>query len=343
MEKRTDMFRSLTNPETEGDGDREVIQAEVVQYDLSAITRAEIDIQIATAKRYPRDIQRFLNETETLACRTEEMAKACMYSLPNYGEDSGEPIVGPSIRLAEIALHCYGNARATVRIASEGDKFLVAQFSGMDLEKNLGVQLEIRRRITNRKGVRFNDDLIVKTSNAALSIAYRNGVWKLIPAALIEPIFQRVREVAMARDVPIEVKRTEWLNFWRKKGIAAADVFRVLGVSGQEGIEYSHLEQMVGWQTAIKEGGLTLQGLFSPALSAPDDMPGPATRTDKLVEGMKRARERAAPPRPAPLKPSMETKGAPPPADPGIPLQGYMKLPADEPEPSGIREPGEDG
>jgi hypothetical protein len=39
----------------------------------------------------------------------------------------------------------------------------------------------------------------------------------------------------------------------------------------------------------------------------------------------------------------METKGAPPPADPGIPLQGYMKLPADEPEPSGIREPGEDG
>lgn len=328
------MPRELQRTEDEVDG--EIVEAEVIQYDLSAITRAEIDIQITTAKRYPRDIQKFLNETETLACRTEDMAKACMYSLPARSRDGG-PIIGPSVRLAEIALHAYGNARATVRIASEGDRFLVAQFSGMDLEKNVGIQIEVRRRIVDSKGRRYSDDMMVMTGNAAAAIAFRNGVWKLIPAALIEPIFQRVRGVAMGGDVPIERKRAEWMNYWKKRGIKHDDVLRTLGVSGVENIEISHLEQMVGWETAIKEGGTTLRELFAPPqeLTAEGDV---ATKVDKASELLKRAREKAAP-RPEPSKPVTETKGAFPDKEP----DGFKPMPAEEPEKPKGREPGEDG
>jgi hypothetical protein len=342
---------------TEHDGDGEIVEAEVIPYDLSAITRAEIDIQIATAKRYPRDIQKFLNETETLACRTEQMARACMYSLPARRKpDSGEkaePIIGPSVRLAEIALHAYGNVRATVRVDPDGDRYVVARFSGMDLEKNVGVQIEVRRRIVDSRGRRYSDDMMIMTGNAASAIAFRNGIWKLIPAALIEPIFQRVREVAMGGDVPIEKKRLEWMNYWKKKGIKGEDVLRTLGVSGIENIEISHLEQMVGWETAIKEGGATLKELFAPPqeLTPEGDVP---TKVDRAAEMLRRARERAAPPNPEPLVPVMETKGdAPPKPEPPktveyirgvkVPAEPFKPLPAEEAETPKGREPGQEG
>ncbi len=274
----------------------EVFDSEIVQYDLSAITRAEIDIQIATAKRYPRDIQRFLDRTESLACRSEKMARACMYSLPGSktaDDPDPDPIVGPSIRLAEIALHCYGNARACVRIAAEEEKFVVAQFSGMDLEQNIGVQIEVRRRIVDRRGRRYTPDVLTKTANAAGSIAYRNGVWKIIPAALIEPIFDRVRQVASGGDAPIEVKRAEWMAYWTKRKVRPEDLFRVLGVTGVEGIDAGHLEQMVGWQTSLREKMTTLADLFM--VQQPAEEPQPSSASDKIAASLKKVRDRQKP------------------------------------------------
>lgn len=271
--------------------DGEILDAEVVQYDMASVTRAEIDIQIATAKRYPRDIQRFLDQTESLACRSVRMARACLYSLPGvktYDDPDPEPIIGPSIRLAEIALHCYGNARACVRIASEEEKFVLAQFSGMDLERNVGVQIEVRRRIVDKRGRRYPTDGVNKTANAAASIAYRNGVWKLIPAALIEPIFDRVRDVAGGGDRPIEEKRAEWLEYFAKRGVRPEDLFRVLGVSGIEGIDMGHLEQMVGWQTALREKMTTLAELFARPDEAPPEQP--PSNVDRIKDQLKRAR-----------------------------------------------------
>lgn len=289
--------------------DDEGFETEVVQYDLTSVTRAEIDIQIATAKRYPRDLQRFLNRTESLACRSETMARACMYSLPGiptYDDPNPEPIIGPSVRLAELALHCYGNARACVRIAGEEEKYVVAQFAGMDLEENLGVQVEVRRRIVDKRGRRYKFDGVMKTMGAASSIAYRNGIWKLIPAALIEPIFDRVRQVASGGDIPIEEKRAEWLNYWTKRNVRPEDLFRVLGVSGIEGIDIGHLEQMAGWQTALKEKMTTLADLFA----RPEESPAPtqpATSMDKIKEQLKRAKTT----KPEPAKPGPEATREP--------------------------------
>lgn len=302
----------------------EVLDGEIIHYDLTAMNRAEIDIQIATAKRYPRDIQRFLDRTESLACRSEKMARACMFSLPaskTADDPDPEPIVGPSIRLAEIALHCFGNARASVRMAAEEEKFIVAQFSGMDLEANVGIQIEVRRRIVDRRGRRYTADVLTKTMNAAMSIAYRNGVWKIIPAALIEPIFERVRQVAQGADIPIEKKREEWLAYFTKRGVKPADLFRVLGVTGIENIDISHCEQMAGWQTALREKMTTLADLFNQA-PPPEEAPS-ASAVDKIAASLKKARERAKP--------------VPPPAE--VPDD----MPAKAPETKPAREPGEEG
>ena len=55
---------------------------EVKQADmLTAINRAEVDIQIATAKQYPRDLSRVLNQIKTYATMDMETAEDCFYAL----------------------------------------------------------------------------------------------------------------------------------------------------------------------------------------------------------------------------------------------------------------------
>ena len=59
----------------------EVKQAEMLQ----AINRAEVDIQIATAKQYPRDINASLNKIATYAMMDKETAEDCFYVLKRGG------------------------------------------------------------------------------------------------------------------------------------------------------------------------------------------------------------------------------------------------------------------
>src|SRR5689334_11587126 len=81
---------------------------------MEAIQRAEIDVQIATAKRYPRQLSLVKSHMMSFATLDQETAEACFYNLPRGGKN----IQGPSVRLAEIAVSCYGNLRAGSRILS---------------------------------------------------------------------------------------------------------------------------------------------------------------------------------------------------------------------------------
>src|SRR4051812_48501652 len=78
---------------------------------MSPETRAEVDIQISTAKRYPRSIRNFKQQALEMATFDEETAEGCFYSLPR----GGKPIEGPSARLAEIVLSAWGNVRADAK------------------------------------------------------------------------------------------------------------------------------------------------------------------------------------------------------------------------------------
>ena len=63
----------------------DLVEGEVVEKtDLAMVeqlTRGEIDIQISTAKRYPRSIERFQSEAEAMACLDEHTASECFYAL----------------------------------------------------------------------------------------------------------------------------------------------------------------------------------------------------------------------------------------------------------------------
>ena len=79
---------------------------------VSELTRAEIDQQVARADVKPRSPARSARNIMSLATLSERAAAECGYALPR----GGKPILGPSIRLAEIVAGQWGNARVGARV-----------------------------------------------------------------------------------------------------------------------------------------------------------------------------------------------------------------------------------
>jgi hypothetical protein len=260
----------------------------VVTGALAEITRAEVDMQIATAKRYPRSLRRFKQLAMEMATLDEETAASCFYALPR----SGKTIEGPSARFAEIIAVAWTNLRCGARIISAGQNLLTSQGFAHDLESNVGVTIETQRRITNSKGQRFNDDMIVVTGNAAASIAYRNAVLKVVPQAYWKSVFQAAKQTAIGNAVTLSARRQSAIEFLAKMSVSEKQILDVLGRNGVEEITLDDLGKLRGFITAIKDGDTTIEEAFSPpkpekASSLPTgraNMKEPATPPPAAVE-----------------------------------------------------------
>lgn len=226
---------------------------------LESITRGEIDIQIATAHRFPRSINAFLKETRSMALGDEETAESCFYSLPR-AEKMLPP--GPSIRLMEFAASAWGNLRYGGRIIGEEPEHIVAQGVAHDLERNIAVTVEVRRRIINKYGKRYNADMINVTAMAGISIACRNALLRVIPRAYIKPIVDEAVKVAVGNQQTLSQKRDNALEFFARLGISNERVFTRLEIVGKEDITLGHIEILLGLKTALKENAANLDDEF---------------------------------------------------------------------------------
>ena len=223
-----------------------------------AIEVAEIESQIATAKRYPRDIGIFKDKLMSMANLDQETAEGCYYALPR----GGKPISGPSIRLAEIALACYGNCCAEADVISEDEKFIYAMGQCRDLENNVAVRVKIRRRITNKKGERFNDDMIAVTANAACAIALRNAIFKVIPGAFIKPAYDRCKQTAVGKAVSLALRRAEVIKRLTKFGVEEKRILAVIGRKSIDEVTMDDVALLIGLGTSIKDGDTTVEAAF---------------------------------------------------------------------------------
>jgi hypothetical protein len=245
-----------------GDDDADTIVAEVVDTTtLSAITQAEIDSQIATAKRYPRSIRRFMDEATEMVTLSEEIAGECMYALPR----GGKTIEGPSARFAEIVASSWGNCRAGARIVSEEEKFIVAQGVFHDLERNVAITYEVKRRITDKYGNRYNDDMVGTTGNAACSISLRNAVLKGVPKAFWKSLYDEARKCAIGDVKTLPNKRATMLAAFAKMGVTEDMVLSSMEAKGIEDIGLDELATLRGLFQAIKDGDTTVEQAFQSA------------------------------------------------------------------------------
>lgn len=239
-------------------------ELEVVQISttdaLMALNKAEVDVQIATAKAYPRNLSNVLRDIETLATLDEETAQSCFYILRRQGKI----IEGASIRMAEIIASSWGNIRVQSRIIGNDGKMITAQGVCMDLEKNVAFSSEVKRRITDKYGKPYNDDMQVVTGNAACAIAMRNAVLKVVPSALIKKVMTKVKQVSLGESLTLEQQRSNMLAYYQKLGVDADKVFEYLSVSKVDEINSDMLIELRGLANAIKDGQTTIQETFFP-------------------------------------------------------------------------------
>lgn len=225
----------------------------------SLVTKAEYDVQIATARKYPRSIKQFINTATEMVTLNEQIADDCIYALPR----GGKTIEGPSVRFAEIILHAWGHVRAGARVIDEDARFVTAQGVCHDLQSNSLIAFEVRRRITDSKGKRYNDDMVGVTGNAASSIALRNSILRVIPKALWSPIYEQARLVCMGDSKTLATRRADAMAVLQKFGITPAMVFAKFQIKGVEDITLEHLPQMKGFATAIRDGEGTVESIFT--------------------------------------------------------------------------------
>ena len=262
---------------------------------MTAISRAELDSQITTARAYPRSVRKFIDECMEMACLNEEIAEACIYALPR----GGKSIEGPSARLAEIVTSAWGNCRAGARVVEEGREFITAQGVFHDLERNVQITIEVRRRITNKYGKRFDSDMIGVTGNAACSIALRNAVFKGISKAFWEPIYKAARRAAVGDAKTLASKRADALAYLQKRGATEEQVLATLDVKGVEDIGLDELVVLKGLATAIKEGDTTVEQAFAPPEKPPEATGGAKSASDAIKKkkaSKKAKKEKEAPP-----------------------------------------------
>lgn len=240
----------------------QVQQADIVQ----AMDRAAIDVQISTAKAYPRHLPTVLNQIQTYATMDEETAEDCFYALRRAGQGGQQVIEGLSVRMAEIIAGAWGNLRVQTSIIANDGKTITARGVCMDLETNLAVSVEVKRRITDKQGRTFSEDMQVVTGNAASAIAFRNAVLKVVPKAVVKKVVNEVKQVALGKSLDLETSRQNMVAYFAKLGVTEDMIYTYLGIEKREQIDTEMVFELRGVANAIKEGTTSVAETFVKAM-----------------------------------------------------------------------------
>lgn len=237
----------------------------------AVITKAEFEQGVEIAHRFPRSYKKFLTEARDVILLDPETVGECIYTVMR----NNKPIRGPSVRFAEILGDTYNNCRAVGQVVEESDDFVTGQGAFIDLQRNGGVRIDVKRRIVDRNGRRYNIDMIQQTGNAAVSIALRNAVLKGIPKGVWRPLYQVVERALAGTAKTLAKRRRDMLEYLASKhGITEEQVLKRLQLVAVEDIGTEDLLTLHGLATAIKEGDTTPEAAFRPPQSGPIGLAG---------------------------------------------------------------------
>lgn len=224
------------------------------------LAQVEIDSAVSTAKKFPRQLVAVKNNILDLVMLDEETAAECVYALPR----GGKPIKGPSIRFAEIVASQYGNCHLGSRVVdvNRHEKYVEAEGVFVDLQSGMKRAARIRRRIVDKTGRLFNDDMIIVTGNAACSIALREAVLKGVPKALWRAAYDAAENVIAGDVKTLAVRRGDAIKAFAAWGIVPDQIFACLEVDGLDDIGLDEIATLGAMYKAIKSGEQTVEDYF---------------------------------------------------------------------------------
>lgn len=262
---------------------------------LRQVIAAETDLQISTAKMYPRNVQHALQAMHDYLDMSDELAGACNYTLKRKNRSNEIVLIeGPSIRFMEMLSQCWGNCRVGARPMAEERNFVTAQGVFHDLERNVQITREVRRPIVSRKGKRYGQDMISVTTQAACSIAYRNAVAAGIPQPLWDPLYQKARKLSVGSG-DFGDRRDRMLKFFSEEfAIDEAGALKILGLAELGHIRPAHLPTMRGIVQSLRDGQTSVDELLGQDTpSETDKGPGEAEKPPESTSGADRAKDLA--------------------------------------------------
>jgi hypothetical protein len=247
---------------------------------LQSITSAEIDIQIATAHRYPRSLKQFTDRALTMATLDEDTAASCIYRRPvgKNRDGSVKYAEGKSVRLAEIVGASYGNIRVGSIIVEQTDRFVKARGFAHDLETNFACSSEVIESTVDTNGAPYSERMRVVVAKAALAKARRDATFQVIPGAICKGVELAARKCAIGTAQTMEARRANAIDWLSKLGIAKERVLVALGIKGEEDIDVEVLTTITGIRTAIKDGETTVDDSFPPVKKP--DVGAPKSKTE---------------------------------------------------------------
>ncbi len=258
--------------------------SELIALDGGQLARAEIDMQITTAKAYPRNVSNFIHEATQMATIDEKTAESCFYCLFRKDkQDNQIEIKGPSIRLAEIAASCWGNFQAASRVIGNDGKQITAEGVAWDLEKNVKISMQVKRSIVTKSrdgkpGYTYGEDMQTVTANAACALALRNAILRVIPKAFIDRVYEAAMKASVGEQNTLPVKAKNVLSRLSHMGIPEGKILGFLNKKDSSEITSDELSSLIGIGTAIKDGMIGIDSAFNL-----DDETGAMSVSDRIA------------------------------------------------------------
>lgn len=245
--------------------------------------KAQIDIQISSAKAFPRNITRAVENAIAIATMDSKTAATCTYSVPR----GGRSITGPSVHLAKIIAQQWKNMRIESRVIDIDAKHITCQGICWDLENNIAIKTEVKRSIMTKTG-RMNDDMITVSGNAGNSIALRNAIFAVVPRAVVDKVYDAALK-QITGDVSDEAKllkrRKQVFDGLKDAyGVSEEEVLSAVGKASLSHITGNDLAVIIGFGQAIKDGDTTVAEAFRRE----------KTTVENKKEAVKKAKQEAA-------------------------------------------------
>lgn len=223
--------------------------------------KAQIDVQIATAKAFPRNVKRSIDNAIAIVTMDRETAATCTYSVPR----GGKAITGESVHLAKILSQVWGNLRVEAKVVGIDSKQVTSEAVCFDLENNLAIKAQVKRSIMTKNG-RMSDDMITVTGNAANAIALRNAILSVIPKAIVTKVYTAAKNTITGdvgdKEKLIARRKQVFDGFKDSYGLTEKQVLASVGKAAIDHITADDLVVLIGIGQAIKDGDTTVDEAF---------------------------------------------------------------------------------
>ncbi len=228
---------------------------------LAIITQSEHAAMVATANlpRNKRKIEEFMKTLMIYATHSAPVALTMFYSLPR----ANKQIIGASVRFAEVVAPCWKNNSAGSRLIGQAEKTITAQGVFLDYENNVRNVKEIPRRITDKDGRTFNDDMVMTTGKAALSIAYREAILKGgVPMALWSPSYEEAKLTAVGKAMSHTQRVDAAMEYLHKLGVTEWQICNAVGVTSPKDMGVDEIVTLRTLCEEIKKQVKTIEEIF---------------------------------------------------------------------------------